>query len=129
LILFLDICAEAQSITIITNPYLPDNIVASNYVDLQIISSVASNSSPVVCTWSTTNLSANFYEMDGCVSDNSNDEFSAVCNEIENSIIFNYTTHAPLLTDLTFQVYCYVPEEVSQSIYIEVQGVVLQSFF
>jgi len=122
LISFLGIYAEAQSITISTSPFLPDDVVASNYVGLQIISLITSSSSPLVCTWVTTNFYDNFYEIDGCVSVESNDEFSAVCNVTENSIIFNYTTHAPLLTDLTFQVYCLFPQEVAASINIQVQG-------
>jgi len=117
---YLEPNVEAQQVTITTSPLLPKNIVATSYANLQLISSISD--SPVVCTWAFDGRTFNFYEINGCVPDVSNEEFSSVCEQNEESIIFTYTIRSSLLTNTNFRVHCSFPLLIEDDISIYVQG-------
>jgi len=88
----LDAYVEAQPIT--TFPLLPNNTVATNYVSLQLISTITG--SFFICDYER-DFRANFYARDnGCSPNVSNADYSTDCNVSENTITFTFTILPPL---------------------------------
>jgi len=118
----IDISVGAQSITITTLPILPNNIVATNYVGLQLISTITD--SPISCGYiRNTNSIRNFYiDGVGCVSDESTPDYSTDCNVTENLVTFIYTIQSPLGYNMDFSILCLAPD-LEVSIQITVQGI------
>jgi len=117
---FLDAFAEAQQITIIPFPLLPENVVATNYVDLQLISSISG--SPLYCDWATDSRTSVFYVEEACYGNESDVEFSSVCEQTENSITLTYTIRSPLFSEARFAVSCLFSNTISEVVIIDVQG-------
>ena len=114
---------EAQRITITTLPVLPNNIVATNYINLQLISSITG--SPISCDLLLdSSQPLNFYAPDGCAPNQSTTEFSSVCEEIGNSVMFTYTIHSQLINDVLYGIRCFLPEVEEVDTAIRVQGTV-----
>ena len=117
---FADTFVEAQEITIATFPFLPQNVVAANYSNLQIIVSITGF--PIVCSWQILGRTMVFYQPGSCVSDVSNADYSSVCEEDKNFINLTYTIRTPLRDVVNFQVTCNFPQEILSEIDIYVQS-------
>ena len=115
----LDAYIEAQEIIITTFPFLPKNTVATNFVNLQIISSISE--SAIGCNWEKDDLTSAFYS-NNCLPDVSNAEYSSVCEEDGNSITFTYTTRTPLRDEVVYGVFCFFPNLITTAITIQAQG-------
>ena len=105
--------------TITTSPFLPWKTVATNFVNLQIISSI--NGSAIGCNIAIDGITSSFYD-GNCSLDVSNAEYSSVCEEDENSITFTYTIRTPLRDEVDYGVTCFFPKEVATTITVQVQG-------
>jgi len=111
---------EAQQVTITTYPLLPENIVATSYANLQLISSISG--SPLACNWDFDGLTFSFYENSACVPDVSNEEFSSVCEQNVDSFTFTHTIRSSLFSNINFRVNCFFPHPTEDEISIYVQG-------
>ena len=111
---------EAQQITITTRPFLPYNVGATNYVNLQLVSSITG--APIACNWRYDGRTLIFYETGNCSRDVSNTDYSSFCEEDENSISFIYTIRTPLRNEINYGINCIFPVSASTIINIQVQG-------
>ena len=114
------ICVEAQQVTITTQPFLPNNVGATNYVNLQLVSSITGF--PIVCHYQYANRASIFYESGSCLPDVSNAKYSSVCEDVGNSITFTYTIRTPLRDDVNYDIVCNFPAPISATITAQVQG-------
>ena len=106
-IFFVDIHVEAQQITITTHPLLPSNVSATNYVNLQIASSITGFvENPIACQWLYNGNTSIFYYLSACLADVSNADYSSFCEEDGNSISFIYTIQTPLRNEVNYGTEC-----------------------
>ena len=120
---------ECQQISITTNPLLPQNIVATNYVNFQIIAT--ETGSPDECLWSRNPPNAMFYRngTNNCRSrDMPGDGYSTFCGKVDGIITFTYTFQSPLVSDVTFSILCVFHKTIEQNITIQVRGKLTLSF-
>jgi len=116
-----DVVSEAQSITITTLPFLPDNIIATNYANLQLITLISA--SPITCSFvQDGGNEVLFYATDGCLPDVSNNQFNTVCQKNGNMITFTYTIKSPLHENMNYLVACFLPSIEQKVITLQVQG-------
>jgi len=122
-LLLLDIFIEAQQINLTTIPVLPDFIVATNFTNLQLVSTIPG--SPISCDWFRDNVPRNFYGNDGgCDPPTiSTDDYSTNCFQGETFVNFTYTIHSPLQSNVDYFIDCYIPHRIRASIVIQVQGI------
>ena len=87
---------EAQQITITTSPVLSENVVATGYENLQLISTITG--SPLFCSRRMNGQTAIFYESNACLSKDSisDDRYGGVCSKTENVVTFTFSIN-PLL--------------------------------
>jgi len=83
--IFILTCTDAQEITINIFPVLPETIIATNYVNLKLISTVIG--SPLACHWYKDGRTSNFYEFIDCLPNTSSGKFKSVCESTENVIM------------------------------------------
>ena len=121
-LLYLGTYIEAQQIAIATVPLLPQEIVATGYKNLQIISTIAG--SPLFCARRIKGQVANFYENQACLTEGliSDDQYSEVCLETGNVVTFIFTIKIPIYNEVNFYVDCSFPASVTDSITIQVKG-------
>jgi len=117
---YLEPYVEAEQVTITTSPLLPENIVATSYVNLQLISFISGF--PIVCTLDFDGRTSNFLENHACVPDASNEEFNSICEQNVDLFTFTYTVRSSLFSNVNFRVHCFFPMFVKDEIYIAVQG-------
>ena len=112
---------QAQTILITTLPILPENIVATNYDNIQFTSTISG--SPLACSWrlqsSDRTTSDNFISGSECIS-----QYSSVCEIKERSVSFNYTSNFPMLNDVSYLISCFASDgnEYFEEIDIAVRG-------
>ena len=118
-----EIYIEAQQITITTHPLLPSNVSATNYVNLQLVSSITGFvDSPIACQWLYNGSTSIFYELGACLANVSNADYSSFCEEDGNFISFIYTIRAPLRNEVYYEIGCAFPASIWTAITIQVQG-------
>ena len=114
---------ECQQISITAIPLLPQNIVATNYVNFQIIATVIG--SPHECFWLRNPPNAMFYRngTNDCRSrDMPGDGYSTFCGKVDGINTFTYTFKSPLVSDVTFSILCMFHKTIRQNITIQVRG-------
>ena len=120
--MFVGSYVKCLQISITTNPFLPQNIVARSYDNFQIIATITG--SPDDCYWSTHPPNAFFYKNNICMSrDVPEDEYSTFCTKVDDNITLTYTFQSPMVSDVNFGIYCNLHEdEFRQTILVRIQG-------
>ena len=107
--IFIDIFVEADKkpISISTHPLFPKNVVATNFTNLQLISSI-NHTSIITCWWyvSTDTSEFDYFFMYGCLEHTRNDIYRSTCEVADNFIKHNFTYLLPIRTTLYFEVSC-----------------------
>ena len=119
-IYFVGCFVGAQKINMTTNPDLPEDIVASEYTNLQLVATITG--SPIACHYAKDGRTSLFYESNGCSPNNSNAEYSSHCEENDDTIKFTYTILPPVLDDINYEVVCSFPKQFWKAISIQVKG-------
>ena len=99
---------------------LPNTTIATNFTNLQLISSIPGL--PFACDWFFDGGNpSNFYANNACSANVSNAEFNTVCIKSRNFVTFTYTIHSPVISNFDYGIGCFVPN-LKQTIFIQVQG-------
>ena len=125
--IFVEIFVEADEkpISISTHPIFLKNVVATNFSNLQLISSI-NYTSNMTCYWYViADFSAieTFFE-NGCSKYMPNDIYRSTCEIVDNFIKYNFTYLLPIRTNYYFEVGCYLINGSNQwnFIILSIQG-------
>ena len=125
-LLITDTIAKAQEVYIRTFPILPEKAAATNFVNLQLISTITG--SPIACNWQINGQTSNFFEIDNCLPNNSNANYTSACENSKNFINFTHTIKTPLVTNVDYGIRCIYPRTSEASFRIAVQSTLITFF-
>ena len=118
---FSEIFAASQQITITTFPVLPLSTVATNYTNLQIISTITGSDSLISCHWVKDGRSSNFYN-EMCLPNEKTANYSSDCQESGSTVTINYTIYSAMFADVDYEVSCFFPDSVFEVVNFQVRG-------